>query len=296
MSSAMLDLLLIDMVGVWDEQHAPAVLGIVRTRLRLPRQVGIHVMSEDFFIRTTPGRVAPVDLEEELNEMEEYIWEGWLSQEVEPTNFLIALVIDRRTPRDFLLQVLEELVQRTDELPTVLAVQVKRRRQPQISLIDRTDLPLKWRCQAGDPVVLNSDVWLEGECEATGDSPALPRGTTLTIVERAVFDGARVNLECLLVVTTREGHDAPQSVALPWELVTHPSEWEADHVPREPHPAVATFQLPCWFSVRIEEGECVEAAWKGLTGGAPSPAYSGGRAKGGHCAAGGDGASSAGGV
>lgn len=263
----MLDLLLIDMAGVWDEQHAPAVLDIVRARLRLPRRVGIDVMSEEFFMRTTPGRVAPVEVEAALNEMEEYVWEGWLSEHEEPTNFLIGLVIDRRTPRDFLLQVLEELMQRTDELPAVLAVQVKRKKgQPPVSLLDRTDLPLKWRCLPGDPVVLNCDVWLEGECEATGDAPAIPRGTTLIIVQCAVFDGVRVNRECLLAVITHTGHDTPLAVALPWQLVAHPPEWESDHTRGDPLRAVLTFRLPCWFFVRLEECNCVEAALKAKGG------------------------------
>ena len=266
MSNAMLDLLLIDMAGVMDEQHTPAVVDIVRVRLCLPPLVGIDVMQEKFFMRTVPGRVAPVEVEQALNEMEEYIWEDWQPEEMEPTNFLIGLLIDQRTPRDFLLQVLEELMQRTDELPTVLAVQVRRKGNRQVTLFDRADLPLKWRCLAGDAVVLNSDVWLEGEWEAAGDAPAIPRGTALTIVERAVFDGARVNRECLLAVTTREGQVDPQSVALPWLLVTHPSEWGSDPAPRGTGRAVATFQLPCWYSVRVEEQDRAEAATSAESG------------------------------
>jgi ATP-dependent Clp protease adapter protein ClpS len=267
MSNAMLDLLLIDMAGVMDEQYTPAVVDIVRVRLGLSQWVGIDVMGEEFFMRTAPGRVAPVEVEEALNEMEEYIWEDWQpGEETEPTNFLIGLLIDRRTPRDFLLQVLEELMQRTDELPTVLAVQVRKKGNPQVTLIDRADLPLKWRCLVGDAVVLNSDVWLEGEWEAAGDAPAIPRGTALTIVERAVFDGARVNRECLLAVITREGQVDPQSVALPWLLVTHPSEWGSNPAQRETGRAVATFQLPCWFSVQVEEHDRVKAATSAESG------------------------------
>jgi hypothetical protein len=130
----------------------------------------------------------------------------------------------------------------------------------------RADLPLRWRCLAGDTVVLNSDVWLEGEWEAAGAAPAIPRGTVLTIVERAVFDGTQVNRECLLAVTTPEGQVDPLTVALPWQFVTHPSEWGSDPAPPENGRAVASFRLPCWFSVRVEMHDSAPAATSAESG------------------------------
>ena len=253
----MFDLLLIDMAGVMDEAHTPAVLKIIRDRLRLPR-VNLDVVCEEFFERTAPGRVDPVEVERALNEVEEYIWEGWQG-DFELGDFLILLVIDQGTPGAFLMQVLHEIMQRTTLLPVVLALAVGETEEEGVILIERADLPLVWRGLPGDPVVLNTDVWLDGEAQAPLDCPALPRGSVLTVVERAAFDGDRVNRDYLLAATALEGQDTPIVVALPWLLVTHPSEWVSDPARREAGRAVATFHLPCWYSVRVEEHDRVNA-------------------------------------
>ena len=165
----MFDLLLIDMVGILDEDHTPTVLSVIRDRLRLPR-VNVDLVSEEFFMRTLPGLVAPVEIERALNELEEYILEGWQG-EMAPGDFLIVLVIDQHTSGPFILQVLEEMTQRTVLVPTVLPLEIRSKGRQRIVLGERRDLPLKWRCQLGDTVVLITDVWLAGECEENGDPP-----------------------------------------------------------------------------------------------------------------------------
>lgn len=253
----MFDLLLIDMAGVMDEAHTPAVLKILRDRLRLPR-VNLDVVCEEFFERTAPGRVDPVEVEQAVNEVEEYIWEGWQG-EFELGDFLILLVIDRGTPGGFLMQVLQEIMQRTTLLPVVLALEAGGLDEEGVTLIERADLPLAWRSLPGDLVVLNTDVWPDGAGLEPGSTPLLPRGSALTVVERAAFDGERVNRDYLLTATALEGQDTPILTALPWLLVTHPSEWEKIAIRDGQRPAVATFQLPCWYSVRAEERDRVKA-------------------------------------
>ncbi len=257
----MFELLLIDMAGIMDEAHTPAVLRIIRDRLRLPR-VNLDVVCEEFFERTVGGRVDPVEIEQALNEVEEYIWEGWQG-DFELGDFLVLLVIDQGTPGVFLMQVLQELMQRTILLPVVLALGVENTEEDGVIRIERTDLPLAWRCLPGDSVVLTTDVWPDGEDQASGACPLFPRGSVLTIVERAAFDGVRVNRDYLLTAMALEGQDTPIVVSLPWLLVTHPSEWKAFPRRDGPRLVVATFHLPCWYSVRVERYEGVNAAGAG---------------------------------
>jgi hypothetical protein len=246
----MFDLLIIDMVGILDEDHTPTVLSVIRDRLRLPR-VNVDLVSEEFFMRTLPGLVAPVEIERALNELEEYICEGWQG-EMAPGDFLIVLVIDQHTSGPFILQVLEEMTQRTVLVPTVLPLEIRSKGRQRIVLGERRDLPLKWRCQLGDTVVLITDVWLAGECEENGDPPAFPRGTPLTIVERAVRLPQLENGDALLAVAAPEGSDTPLSIVLPWSLVAHPSEWRVGRPLPERLRAVAASQLYGWLAVRVE--------------------------------------------
>lgn len=246
----MFDLLLIDMAGVMDESSTPAVLRIVRDRMRLSK-ANPDVVGVDFFLRATPGRADPAEIEQAVNDVQEYVLE--CSQgEVELLDYCIVMVIGQRTPRDFLLQVIEEFMQRTDHLPVVVALRICAKKDQRAALVDRKDLPLVWRCRIGEAVILNTDVWLDGESEATGARPAFPRGMSLTVVERAVYDGGRVHRERLLTVTTPQGQEAPFTLALPWQLVTHPGEWRVDRSRRAMHRAHAIFRLPCWYWVRAE--------------------------------------------
>jgi len=247
----MFDLLLIDMAGIMDEAHTPAVLKIIRDRLRLPG-VNLDIVCEEFFERTASGRVDPVEVEQALNDVEEYIWEGWQG-DFELGDFLILLVVGQGTPGVFLMQVLHEIMQRTTLLPVVLPVEAGGVEEAGVTLIERADLPLPWRGLPGDLVVLNTDVWADGDDRAPGGSPLLQRGSVLTVVERAAFDGDRLNRDYLLAAAEFEGQDTPILAALPWRLVTHPSTWDAHRAPREELRAVAYFRLPCWYDVRVDE-------------------------------------------
>ena len=246
----MFDLLLIDMSGIMDEDHVPAVFSVIRDRLRLPR-VNVDLVREEFFMRTAPGLVAPVEIERAINELEEYIWEGWQG-EMEPGDFLIVLVIDQHTSGPFILQVLEEMAQHTVLVPIVLPLSIRRkRRQLVIAVGERRDLPLKWRCKLGDSVVLITDIWLAGECEENGDRPAFPRGTLLTVVERAVCLPQQESGERFLAAATPEGTGPPISLALPWELVASPDDARTEQPLPGGQRAVATAQLYGWLAVQL---------------------------------------------
>lgn len=249
------ELLLIDMAGIVDEARAPAVLKIIRDHLRLPR-VHIDLVYEEFFERTASGRVDPATVEQALNEVEEYIWEGWQG-EFALDDFLVLFLVDQGTSARFLMQILREIMQRTTMLPVVLALAVGEAGDGQITVLERADLPLAWRCVPGDSVVLNEDVWLDGEDLVVGADPLLLQGTPLTVVERAAYDGDQLNGDYLLALL--EEQDPPIIIALPWSLVTHPSEWEK--IPRglAKMRVVATYRLPGWFSVRIETSSRLNA-------------------------------------
>lgn len=243
-------MLLIDMFGLHDKATATRVVGAIRDRLGAS-DWDVYVIRETFFQQRPEGRVAPQQVEEAITDLESEIGESFQG-EVCLADFALALIVSPEASPAFIVQVAEEVTERTARMPRVFAAQLD---GEDAVLVDARNLPLKWRCQEADIVILAQDVWLPGEGNAEGDLPWFPRGEPLVVVERCMYDGQRVNgayKDCFLTVAAREEQAMPVSVVLPWQLVAHPSEWHARQPTQEPPRAVAHFQLPCWYHVRAE--------------------------------------------
>ena len=250
--SEMSDLLLYDLVGIEDQELMSDIVRAVNSRLGLP-QLRTYVVRDAVFRREVPGPAPAEDIERALQSLEEQVAEGFRLYPRTLADFSHALLVrPPGEPADLIARLAEEVARRVQRLPDVLAVQVEGEEQRSVMVVDAQSLPLKWRCQQGESVILTQDVWLEGEYAEEGASPIFARGRPLLIVERSVYDGGRLNGECFLTVTTLAGQDTPLPFVLPWQFVAHPSVWSADEPVQEPLRVVATFQLPCWYVVQTE--------------------------------------------
>jgi hypothetical protein len=250
----MADQLLYDLVGIDDKELMSDIVRFVTTRLGLP-QLRTYIVRDAAFLRDPSGPAPTEGIERALGELEEQVAEGFRLYPRTLADFShVLLVRPPGEPTDLIAQLAEEVARRTGRLPAVVAVQVEGNEQERsVTIVDAPALPLKWRCQQGGTVILTRDVWLEGDYAEEGANPILARGQPMLIVERSVYDGERLNGECFLTITTLPGQDTPLPFALPWQLVAHPSGWLADEPVAGSLRAVATFRLPCWYVVQIEE-------------------------------------------
>jgi len=253
----MSDLLLYNLVGIEDKSLLSDVVRAVNSRLGLP-QMRTYVVRDAIFGQELAGPAPLEEIERVLDELERAVTESRGLYPKPPTLADYAHVLVVRPPgepTDLIAQVAEEVARRARRLPEVLAVAVvgEGETERSVTVVDTPALPLKWRCHPGEIVILAQPIWLEGEHAEEGASPVLACGLPLTIVERSVYDDGQLNGECFLTVTTLAGQDAPLPLVLPWQTVTHPSTWRGGEPARGLLRAVATFQLPCWYAVRIEK-------------------------------------------
>lgn len=251
----MADQLLYDLLGIEDKELMSDIVRLVNTHLGLP-QLRTYIVRDAAFLRD-PSGPAPTeeDIQRALGALEEQVAEGFrLSPRTLADFSHVLLVRPPGEPADLIAQLAEEVARRAGRLPAVVAVQAEGNEQERsVTIVDAQALPLKWRCQQGGTVFLTRDVWLEGEYAEEGASPIFARGQPMVIVERSVYDGERLNGECFLTITTLAGQDTPLPFALPWRLVAHPSAWSPDEPVTGSLRAVATFRLPCWYAVQVEE-------------------------------------------
>jgi hypothetical protein len=251
----MTDLFLYNLVGIEDTNLLSDAVRAVNSRLGLA-QVRTYIVRDALFGQEFAGPAPQEEVARVLDDLERTVSVSGGLYPKPPTLADYAHIMVVRPPgepADLIAQVAEEVARRVRRLPEVLAVAVEGEAERSVTVVDAPALPLKWRCHAGESVMLAQPVWLEGEYAEEGASPALAYGAPLTIVERSVYDGGQLNGECFLTVTPLAGQDAPLPLVLPWQLVTHPSTWRGDEPAREPLRAVASFQLPCWYAVRIEK-------------------------------------------
>jgi hypothetical protein len=238
-------LFVIDMTGL----HSDRAIRCLAQRPEGSYQ-DVYIVREPFFLQCVNGRVAPHLVERQIGYLERDILEGF-GGEVSLEDFTIALVILDTVQPDFCLQVAEELTTGTGKHPRIVAVQQQENAE-RLRIVDAVLLPCRWRCKENDTVILTRDVWLFDQ--PVQEPPAWPRGQPFVIVRThiALKDRGQVK-QCLLTMAYLAQSNGPVSLILPWELVEHPSVWQDASPQDERSRAVATFQLPCWYSVRIEE-------------------------------------------
>jgi len=250
-----MDQLLYDLVGIEDLALLSTTVRAVNSRLT-HAQVRTYVVRDAAFNPITlPELVPPQEIQRALDDLEEKVADGMHRAKSTLAHFAhLLLVRSPGEPAELIALVAGEIARRARRMPEVLAIRVETEAaEGGVTVVDAPALPLKWRCQQGETVILAEDVWLEGEDAQVGTSPALVRGQALTIVERSVYDGeGLLSAECFLTVTTLTGQDTPFPLILPWRLVAHPAVWGEGEPARAPLCVVAAFRLPCWYAVHIE--------------------------------------------
>lgn len=243
-------LLLVDMIDLNEHGIVEEAVRLIRERLRASSWQ-VYRTSDAFFRQETRGRVDAETVERAIDGLERALAErmGRVRGSGLP-DVVIGLLASPSTPQGFLLQLAEACTARATRLPLVLTMQEQEHGPV---LVDAPRLPLKWRCLEGDAVSLVCDVWLDGEYGAEGQTPAFPRGSTITVVERSVHEGSDLVRDRFLSVAAPQERDAILSLVIPWSLVVHPSARVVGETPHAPAGAVAAFRLPGWYSVQVEE-------------------------------------------
>ena len=246
------ELLLLDLIGLEQGPVRSGVVSAILARLGgTPWKV--YLLNSAFLQQAaSDGPVTGAQIEGAIDQVERELVNGLRSFRATLADFLTVLLATPETSSHLLVRIAEECAVRSARPPLVLAVRVG---EQEAALVEAERLPLKWRCLEGESVVLGCDVWLEDARREAGDLPSFPRGTSLTVVERVVRGLGMAVRDCFLCVAAPEGQDALITLVIPWSLAHHPEGKGSS----DPQPgigsAVATFRLPCWYEVRLEQAQ-----------------------------------------